>query len=81
MCDEIIGAPDSASTNVSCTVPMYAKNIVPTNFDDKKVRHKMDCCILHTVLLVVILLFIVAIIYCYYTNHGSKHKNTGPLTI
>ena len=35
-----------------------------TNSDDKNAKYKMDCYILHTVLLVVILLFIIVIV-CY----------------
>ena len=59
--DEIIDAAVSISTNLNCCVPLYAVNIASTNFDDKNVRHKMNYCILHTVLLVVLLLFIIAI--------------------
>ena len=50
---------DVVSTNVTNTV---SKN-VSTNPGDKKVRYTMDCYILHTVLLVIILLFIIAIIW------------------
>ena len=46
------------------------------NSDDKT-----DCYILHTVLLVIILLFIIAIISCHYTNYRSKEKRIGTLTI
>ena len=50
-------------------------NAIPTNFtstmlinsDDKKVKQKMNCFILHTVLLVIILLLIIAII-CYHNE-------------
>ena len=42
------------STNVTSTVSI--------NFDNKNVRHKMNCYIFHTFLLVIILLFIIAII-------------------
>ena len=41
-------------------------NIIPTNVstnsDGKKVRYKIDCHILHTVFLVIILIFIISII-------------------
>ena len=41
----------------------------------------MDCYILHTFLLVVILLFIRAIIYYHHAEHKSKQKNINTLTI
>ena len=41
-CDEIIDTEDSVLTNVSCTVSTNAANIVSTNFDDKKIRYKMN---------------------------------------
>ena len=43
-------------------------------FQNKKVRYKMDCYILHTVLLVIILLFIFAIICYHHAKHRSKLK-------
>ena len=74
----------SASTN--------AKNIIPTNTvstnvmsavsinsDNKKVIYKIDCYICHTVLLVVILLFMITVISYYYTKHRSKQKRIGAL--
>ena len=62
LCDEVTYVTDIVSTNASI------------NFDDKKVRYKMDCYILHTVLLVITLLLIIAIIY-HYAKHRSKLKN------
>ena len=44
------------------------------NSDDKKIRYKMDCYILHTFLLAIILLFIIAIICYHYAKHWSKLK-------
>ena len=41
-CDEIIDTEDSVLTNVSCTVSTNAANIVSANFDDKKIRYKMN---------------------------------------
>ena len=52
---------NNVSTNASSTVS--------TNSDDKKVRHKLGCYIFHTVLLVIILIFIIAII----SNRYAKH--------
>ena len=73
-CDEIIGTADIVSTNVICTVSTNAANIVSINFDDKKVRYNTIFFILHTVLLMVVLLFIINIIFCHYAKHRSKHK-------
>ena len=44
------------------------------NSDDKKVRHKMNCYILHAVLLVIILLLRLAIICYHYAKHWSNKK-------
>ena len=80
-CDEIINAANSVSTNVSCSVPINAVNTASVSFNDEKVRYKVDCCILHTFLLVVIVLFIFAINCCHYTKHRLKQKHIGTLTI
>ena len=66
-CDEIIPVMDIVSTKITNTT---AAN-VSINFEDKKVRYKNDCYILHTVLLAIILLLIITII-CY---HYAKHRN------
>ena len=83
-CDEIIDDADSVSinvpTNVMSTVSTSVKSIASTNFHHKKVSYTMDCYILHTVLLVVILLFIIAIICYHYAKHRSKQKNIDTLT-
>ena len=68
----IIYETDIVSTNMTN---------VSINFDDKKVRYKTDTHILHTVLLVIMLLLIIAIICYHYTNHRSKQKGTDALTI
>ena len=81
LCDEIINVTDSVSTNVTNTIAEIVMSTVPINFDDKKVRYKMDCYILHTFLLVIILLFIIAIICYYFTKNGSKRKRIGTPTI
>ena len=59
--DEIINTADNLSINVSAII----MRTVSTNFQNKKGRYKMDCYILHTVLLLIILLFIIAIV-CYH---------------
>ena len=69
-CDEIINTVGNVSTAVTSTVS--------TNFYNKKVRYKMDCYILHTVLLLIILLFTIAIICYDYAKHRSKRKNVLP---
>ena len=55
---------DIVSTKVKNTIA----TIVSINFDDKKVRDKIDCYIFHTVLLSIILLLIITIIRCHYEN-------------
>ena len=56
---------------------MVWTNIIATNvsinFQTNKVRYKIDCYILHTVSLVIVLPLIIAII-CY---HYAKHENIG----
>ena len=76
MCDEIINVTDSVSTivrnsistNVTSTMPTSIVSTVSINSDDKRLRYKMDCYILCTLLLVAILLFIIAIICYHYKN-------------
>ena len=70
LCDEIISAADSVLTNGSA----IAMSTVPITFYNKKVRYKMNCCILRTVLVVVILLFLIAIICYQCTKQSSKQK-------
>ena len=41
----------------------------------RKVRYKMDCYILNTVWLVIILLFIIAVICYHYAKHKAKQRN------
>ena len=87
LCDKMINATDSVSKNIINiskniinTIPTNMTNIISTNVastvsinsDDKKVRYKTDCYILHTVLLGIILLFIIIIIFCNYAKHMSK---------
>ena len=77
LCNEIISATDIVSTNVTNTIPTNVTKTIPTNVtstlltasDDKKVKYKMDCYILHTVLLVITLLFMIVIIYYNYAKH------------
>ena len=75
--DEIISVMENVSTKITNTI---ATN-VSTNFEDKNVRYKIDCYILHTILLVIKLLLIITIICYYYAKHRSKQKSIDELTI
>ena len=70
MCDEIVYVIDIVSTNVIRIISANVASTMLTISDDKKVRYKMDCYILHTVLLAIILLLLIAIIYYHYEKHG-----------
>ena len=72
--DKIICDPDSVPINV----PTNVTSAVSTNFYNKNVRYKMGCYILHTILLLVILLFIVDIICYHYVKYRSILKNVLP---
>ena len=69
--NEIINVTNS-TTSLTDTLPI--------NSDDKNIRYKMDYYILHTVLLVIILLFLISFICCHYANR-SKQKCFMVLTI
>ena len=73
-CNEVIYAMDIVSTNVSIISANVTISMLK-NSDDKKVRYKIDCYILSTVLLVIMLLFIITIICYHYAKHRSKLKN------
>ena len=70
VCDKITYAKDIVSTKMTNTIATD----VSINSDDKRVRYKIDCYILHTVLLAMILILIITII-CY---HYAKIKNILP---
>ena len=63
LCDEIISVTDCA--NMANTLSANVTSTVSINSNDAKVRYKINCCIMHTFLLVIILLFITAIV-CYH---------------
>ena len=73
-CDEIIDVMDIVWTKITNTIATN-KSI---NSDDKKVRYKIDCYILHIVLLMIIFLLITIIICYQYSKHRSKLKNMLP---
>ena len=79
MCDEIINAADSVSTNVTNIILTNVTNNVSINADDKKVTYKILCYILHTVLVVIVLLFIIAIIR-YHMQGIDQNQKTYCLT-
>ena len=56
-------------------------NTIATNCHSKKVKYKIDCYILHTVFLAIILLLIITIICYYYAKHRSKQKDIDALTM
>ena len=68
MWEEIENFMSSESAIVTKTVSANATNVA-INSDDKKLRDKMDCYILHTFSLVTILLFLITIICYLYAKH------------
>ena len=53
-CDESINVRNVALKNVTNGISTNVMSTAPISFHNKKVRHKMDYCILHTFLLVTI---------------------------
>ena len=81
-----MNSTDSGSANVTNTVLTNVTRTMPVNSDDKKVIYKIYCCVLHTFLLVIVLLFIllyildcVTIMWYHYRKHRSKEIRTGAL--
>ena len=50
--DKIMSIANNVSANVTNTISKNVTSPVSINFNDKKVRYKMDCYIFHTFLLV-----------------------------
>ena len=73
-CDEIIPLMDTVSTKMTNAIATNVMSTILTNYDNKKVRYKIDCYILHTVLLAIILLLIITIVCYHYAKHRSKQK-------
>ena len=78
MREEIINATGSLSPNVTNTISTNMTNVmspVSINFDDKKLRYKMNC-YTHTISLVIISLLLLVIIStgCYYYHTKAKKK-------
>ena len=74
-----ISITDTVSTNVTNTAPTNVTNTLSISSGDKKVRYIMDCDILHTFLLAIILLFIIGIICYHYIKYRLKRKNIDTL--
>ena len=56
------------------TIATNATSTMSINCHNKKVRYKIDCYILHTVLLVIILLLIITIICYPFAKHREQNK-------
>ena len=76
-CVGVISVMDIASTEKTNTI---AKKVA-RNRHGKKVRYKIDCYILHLVLLMTKLLLIIPIISYHYAKNRSKQKGIYALTI
>ena len=72
---------DIVSKKMTYTIATNATSTVSINCHSKKVRYTIDCYILHSVLLVIILLLIITITCNHYAKHRSKQKSIDPLTI
>ena len=57
---------------VSTDVSNIKSTIVLTKFECKKIRYKIVCHILHTILLVIMSLLIITIIYYYYAKDRTN---------
>ena len=75
MCDEITKGADNVSTNVANAIPTNVRSTMSTNSEDKKVRYKMVCYILHIILLLIILLFTIALNWYHCTKNNIKAKS------
>ena len=74
-CDEIISVMDIVSTKMTNSIN------VSINCHSNKVRCKIDCYILQTVLLEIILLSLIRITCYHYANHRSKQRDSDALAI
>ena len=72
-CDEIISVMNIASTKMKNTIAKKVTSTSSINCHCKKVRYKIDCYILHTAFLVIILPLLTTIICYHYAEHMSKY--------
>ena len=70
LCDENLYIMDIVSTKMTNSI---AASPAWNNFDVKKVRYKIDCHILHAILLVIILLLIITITWFMQSIGQSKN--------
>ena len=63
-CNEIISVLDVVSTKTTNTIAIN----VPINYGGRKIRLKIDCYILHRVLLLIILLLLITVTSYHYTK-------------
>ena len=49
-------------------------NTLPINSDDENVRYKIDYYISHTILLMIILLFLITFTCCHYANRSKEKR-------
>ena len=75
VCDEIISVMDIVSTKT--TINIATSKVLATI----KIRHKINCYILHTVLLAMILLLLIATVCYQYAKNRSKQKGIDALKI
>ena len=76
--DEIISVMYIVSTKMANTIATNVTSTASVNCHSKNVRYKIDCYILHTVLLAIILLLIISIICYHYAKRRSKIENILP---
>ena len=79
MCDETIYVMNILSTKLTNAIPTNVTSTTSTDY--KKARRKMNCYILHSGLLVIILLLIIAIICYHCAKNWLKQKDIDTLTI
>ena len=75
VCDEIISVMGIVSTKT--TINIATRKVLATI----KIRHKINCYILHTVLLAMILLLLIATVCYQYAKNRSKQKGIDALKI
>ena len=64
----------NVTTNMANTISASVTSTVSINSNNKKVRHKMDCYILHIILLVIILLITILLFTIIMQNIGQNNS-------
>ena len=70
----MISVADIVSANAANTISINVICTKSINSDNKDIRQKMDCYILHTLSIVIMLLFMIAIIFYHYAK-DYQYKN------